>query len=248
MAKQTISSLPVALLLFVGCATVAHPTAGGPDHITVIGTPGGVESLLPAHAPTVTSDESFTPEQIALLAEAVVRANSMTSDTTFVAVLTEMERAQEIDWGRRKRRLLPRTALASPTRWLLDRFATEGNYRVTDIGVGDFTFPPTTAMTTACIPFNPTCALQTTLAPGYVTVDATINALANTLVHERVHSFGQAHGRRQTRRANLCDAAYIMGDLAEVLLARRDEGAPVKPRQALCGKLHRRLLARRVVK
>ena len=137
----------------------------------------------------------------------------------------------------------------APVAWLLGRFETEGNYRVTDVHVGtSFSYPPTTAVTTACVPFSNTCALQTHVSPVWVTrTTGMSNALANTLVHERVHSYGQMHGWSQKSGPNRCDAAYVMGDLAESLLRRREEGAPIVPRGALCRSLRRRLVERGIV-
>lgn len=240
----------VPALLLAGCATArtaADDTAGA-DHLTLVDGTRPAEALLNSTSALDAPGEDFTSADTALITRAVSLANSITADTAFAAVLREMEAAREIDWGRRKRRLLPRESKRAPTGWVVGRFAAEGNYGLRDVGAGTFSYPPTTAMTKACVPFSTSCPLRTRLAPGYVAYTGQrINALANTLVHERVHSFGQIHGRRQTRGANLCDAAYVMGDLAESLLEHRAQGAPIAPRQVLCRALHRRLAARRIV-
>ncbi|HEU0299886.1 MAG TPA: hypothetical protein VFR37_10535 [Longimicrobium sp.] len=245
---KAIVILSSQAVLLAGCASLARPVEEvDADHVTLIDAPEGAAAA--AAAADDSRGEEFDARQTGLITDAVRRANSITSDTTFVAVLREMEIAREIDWGRRRRRLIPRSAQSAPTAWLVGRFATEGNYRVSDVGVGTtFSYPPTTAVTTACIPFSTTCALVTHVSPAWVTrTSQMINALANTLVHERVHSYGQMHGLSQKRGPNMCDAAYVIGDLAESLLRRRDEGAPIVPRQVLCRKLRRRLVARGVV-
>lgn len=45
-------------------------------------------------------------------------------------------------------------------------------------------------------------------------------SIANTLVHERVHSLCYVHAQ-PTRDAAYCDPAYVVGDLAEVVLRAR---------------------------
>jgi hypothetical protein len=247
MIERSVISITVALSL-ASCATFSESTSdsSAADHVTLAGQPA--ERLADTAMPVSGSEADFTPSQRALLAEAIAQANRITSDTAFLTILREMEVSGEIEWGRKRRRLLPRAARRAPIAWLLNRFEAEGNYGSDDIGVSEVSYPPTTAVTTACIPFSPSCALITEISPSYVTATTTMkNALANTLVHERVHSFGQQHGWSQARGPNMCDAAYVVGDLAESLLRSRDEGTSIVPRQALCGKLHRRLVARRIV-
>jgi hypothetical protein len=73
-------------------------------------------------------------------------------------------------------------------------------------------------------------------------------AIVNTLTHERVHSFGVEHGTDQSRAPNVCDSAYIWGDVAEALLRHREEGQPVRPREDLCPAVHQYLNAQGIVR
>jgi|KBSMisStaDraftv2_1062788.scaffolds.fasta_scaffold148297_4 hypothetical protein len=86
-------------------------------------------------------------------------------------------------------------------------------------------------------------------APGSATtglnvwkLDRRVPAVANTLVHERAHSFGFLHRCGETRAANLCDVAYVAGDLAEALSSHSCPGEPVCP--ALAAELQKRGLVK----
>ena len=247
MIRITALVLP-AVLCSIGCATFKESDEESlpGDHVTVTVESG--ERLSDAAGADTAREAGFTPAQQALLMDAIAWAEIVTADTSFRAIVREMEAAGEIAWGWKRRRLLPSGARQAPTAWLVDRFTTEGHYALEEIGVSQASYPPTTAVTTACNPLDPTCALETDISPRYVTSTAAIpGALANTLVHERVHSFGQQHGWSQKRGPNKCDAAYVMGDLAESLLRHRTDGAPIIPRETLCRSLQRRLTARRIV-
>jgi hypothetical protein len=220
--------LLLAVLLLTGCASVAPIEET--SHFTLADS--AVSSAAPA--------DVFTPAQAARVSQAVQRTNVIVTDSTFVAVMRDLEANRRISWRGKSLELLPRDARALPASWLLARFAREGNYTMAQIGARNFPDPLTTASTAPCDPADTACALETDLGIQYVE-EATVDAIANTLVHERVHSFGQKHARGQSRKRNLCDASYIMGDLAEALLRYRDTGAAVTPREDLCPALHDRL-------
>lgn len=226
--------LPAGLAFLAACASAPSPPPDDVPHFT------GADSAAapPAHA--------WTPEQAARVSRAIQRADSIVTDPVYVSILRDLEARRRISWPGRTRSLLPSTADARPTSWMLDRFAREGNYGMDDIGGRNFPDPRTTASTAPCVPFQAGCKLETDLGITYVD-SATVEEIANTLIHERVHSFGQEHAWGQQRRFNLCDAPYVMGDLAEMLLLHRDTGQPVAPRQKLCRALHKRLRADGIV-
>lgn len=245
--QHKLRQLPVlawTCLLF-GCASVpSKARAPGftditlPDPTTVEGngSRGGVRIVEGA------SRGQFTAAQLSLITAALVRADSVTADSQFQSTLLQMATEGELQWTEKNFRLIPDSVRSSATQWILHRFSAEGNYRLLDV-FAKRKRSSTTAWTTACIPYNPECSLQTALNTRYVYVapDRTIYAITNTLVHERVHSFGQEHGESQYRWDNVCDAAYILGDLAEAILRRRAEGTPIEPRERLCPALETRL-------
>lgn len=191
----------------------------------------------------------FTPEQADLLRRAIATADSIVTDPVFRSVARGMEEWGSVDWRENRGKLLPEEAVPGRTQWLLARFGKEGNYRMEDVHPRRARGTGTTAWTRACRPSSPTCRLETDVNLNVVYVDSgrTIYALANTLIHERVHSFGQVHGASQYRADNVCDVAYVLGDMAEALLRHRAERAPIRPREDLCPALHERLEARGIV-
>lgn len=213
-------------------------------------------SALPGCATVrgVVSPPRFTAEQTALLRRALPAADSIVADPVFRAVARQMEEEEQIHWTEDKLELIPDGARSRPTAWLLARFEKEGGHRLEELSPERYGGTEITAVTRPCGPYDPVCRPITRVnveilrADSGVDPERTVHALANTLVHERVHAFGQKHGRSQARAPNRCDAAYVLGDIAETLLRHRAEGAPVVPRQTLCLGLQHRLRARGVVR
>lgn len=195
--------------------------------------------LLPlaacAGGPATVPDD-FSAAQRARLAAALRIGEAALADSTFGAVVEEMAAAGEVVWRRRHRQRLP-DSVAHPTRWLLRHVRAHGLFPADSLRVWPESRRQTrtTAVTTAC---------HGATALNVFKLDRDMFAIANTLVHERTHTLCQKHGPRSGRAPNRCDAAYVFGDLAEMLAAYRATGAATQPRQTLCPALHARLAAR----
>ena len=128
------------------------------------------------------------------------------------------------------------SAEANPAGWVLGQYASAGLFRRDQVRAWHplkLMFTSTTAVTT---PGVDSTGLNVWL------LNRSVDSIMNTLVHERVHSFGFVHREGQTRPANVCDAAYVAGDLAEVLNSGKC------PDEGVCPALSEELVTRRVVK
>jgi len=122
--------------------------------------------------------------------------------------------------------------------WLFAQFRTRGGQTRETIGSYRPPWPWSHAVAQTAAP----CVLRVEFSDRRDHSDPV--SVANTLIHERVHSFGHAHAHGNKRSPNACDAAYVMGDAAEAILAHRrrladyDFDAPMC--QALCDALNAR--------
>lgn len=195
---------------------------------------------------------AWSEERAEVLDEAIARATQISADTAFLAIVRESASENEIVWTARNLSHLPDSAHANPTEWILSRFSQAGHFRVSEIGVGNWTFSrtlrkTTRAKTVACPLRKQLCTtFRTRFHPRIVRRKA-LNALANTVIHERIHAFGQVHVS-QKRSLNKCEAPSVMGDIAESLLEFREQNRPIQPRQTLCPPLEKRLRARGIVR
>ncbi|HEY0038723.1 MAG TPA: hypothetical protein VGB66_18630 [Longimicrobium sp.] len=235
-------------LLFVVLATTSCATAMQGVR------PGGAEDLPLTEAEDRALGEAraWSTAELAILDSAIARAERIAADTAFLQIVRESAVANEIVWRKKNLTNLPDTVHRRATEWILQRFREAGHFRTTEIRAGEWEFDPakkksTRAMTPACLRSRQPCTtFSTRFHPAIVRSDA-LNALANTVIHERIHAFGQRH-ISQKRRRNRCEAPSVIGDVAESLLAWRDQGQPIEPRQTLCRTLAARLRARGIVR
>lgn len=194
--------------------------------------------------------KNWTTSEISILNEARALAVDITSDREFQEIVLAAADANEIAWPTGTLRNIPVAERGRPTRWVIDRLDEVGHFPISEILVGNLTWTrrkKIRAKTVACLLVNQLCTRFTTrFNPRIVRSDRLI-ALANTFIHERIHAIGQRHVS-QDRTLNLCEAPSVIGDIAESLLARRELGRPITPRQRLCRAINDRLRALDIVR
>ncbi|GAB5521356.1 MAG: hypothetical protein RhofKO_36070 [Rhodothermales bacterium] len=166
-----------------------------------------------------------------MIEDAIHLSNATVADSLYGAIILEMAEADEIAWGRKRTRRMPRRARRHPTRWLLQQIQANGVLDLADLRAWK-KHAPIAALTSPCEPNTQLNLLQ---------LDRDVFALAGTLVHERTHALCVTHPESQKRLDNLCDAAYIFGDLTETLARHRDADARLRIRRPLCPALCQRL-------
>jgi hypothetical protein len=237
-------------LFMSGCASASARYAEGELTHVVFAASG--EGLVPASV-GVDADlatarlTEFSDRQRAVLTTALQWADTMIADTTYTNVIGHLERSRIVEWTPIKYALLPPHIGMTYGSYMRGRFATEGNYQLTDIKAR-YKNSKTTGWTTACRWDREDCRLETYLNTKFMTPNRPMHAYVNTLIHERLHSFGMQHGDNQERAPNLCDAAYVYGDVAEALLRHRMSGTAIVPRERLCPGVHDYLVQLGIVK
>lgn len=186
--------------------------------------------------------------QINILNQARTLAVNITSDREFQEIVLASADANEIAWPTATLKNIPVAEREHPTRWVLDRLDEVGHFPISEILVGGWSpQSQTRAKTFPCLLRNQLCTNFTTrFLPRIVRSNALI-ALANTFIHERIHAIGQVHVSKERKR-NLCEAPSVIGDIAESLLANRELGRPIRPRQRLCPAINVRLRALNIVR
>lgn len=233
-------------LFMYGCASASSRYAES-ELTHVVLAPSG-EGLVGADADLATARlAEFSDRQRAVLTTALQRADTIIADTTYTNVIGHLERSGIVEWTPRKSALLPQHIGMTYGSYMRGRFATEGNYQLSDIKAR-YKNSKTTGWTTACPWDREDCRLETYLNTKFMTPDRPMHAYVNTLIHERLHSFGMEHGDSQKRADNLCDAAYVYGDVAEALLRYRMGGTAIVPRERLCRGVHDYLVELGIVK
>jgi hypothetical protein len=185
-----------------------------------------------------TGCATVAPQSYPVVDEAIRLQNEVLRDSRFTAILLDMQEQGAITWDEP---LTPSAAIEAATEsslahWLAKRYAMDGGYTRQEVRLWRkwYPFSSTTAVTGQGAP---------TTRLNIWRLDRTAISVANTPVHERVHSFGQGHAHGQTKPPNQCDAAYVAGDLAQVLLAKGEKAivfaeTPICP--GLCAAVRRR--------
>lgn len=173
----------------------------------------------------------FTASQELLIEDAIALSNATVADSLFGSIVLHMGEADEIAWGRQRVRRMPARARTQPTRWLLNEIQTNGVLDLGDLRPWK-KHAPIAALTSPCEPNTQLNLLQ---------LDRDVFALAGTLVHERTHALCVTHPRSQKRLDNICDPAYVFGDLTETLARHRDADARLRVLRPLCPALCQRL-------
>jgi hypothetical protein len=182
----------------------------------------------------------FTPRQRVLVNEAIAHTSVAVQDPLLTEIVLELDQQRAIEWDSLRIKALPADAQADPNGWLLRQYAERGPYEYHEVN--------------AWFPLNLFSITKAATTPGDTVTYLNVRKLrrssfsvANTLFHERAHSFGQIHPVDQTRATNLCDAAYVYGDLAAILTRYRAENTPVEPEETLCPALCESLRRRGLV-
>jgi hypothetical protein len=196
--------------------------------------------MLPLLLPILLAG-CFTHGQKQLVTQAVGLTRVAIQDPLFTEVVLELDRMQAIEWDTARTNELPEAARAEPTRWLLRQYQEHGPFEVAEVNAWIKWREPWTITTAATTPGDDETYLN------IFKLGRSRFSVANTLLHERAHTFCQVHPVTQTRADNLCDAAYVFGDLAEVVTRYREEGMPAAPDQKLCPALCDVLRARGLI-
>lgn len=169
---------------------------------------------------------------------AIYLQQEIIDDSLFSKILVELEKEGSIDWQEGSTSKVKENFNDYQNRayWVLEMFQSKGSYDSSSVYLWRKWNPwsATTAVT------NP-CGNSTKLNKWNLKRDK--YSIANTLIHERLHSFCLVHPDEQTREKNKCDISYIAGDLAEVLILkkngieRRELNKPICP--ALAEKIER---------
>ncbi|QTD38108.1 hypothetical protein JL193_02035 [Polaribacter batillariae] len=155
----------------------------------------------------------------------------------FKKILLELEVTNDIDWSEGRTSFIKEDLndYQSNTHWLIDKYETKGGYDKNAVFLWRKFNPwsSTTAVTTKCVE-------KTKLNKWKLKRDK--YSILNTLIHERVHSFCQVHPNgKQTRVANVCDASYVAGDLAEILILNKMGVKERKMNKPICPALKKKI-------
>jgi hypothetical protein len=149
--------------------------------------------------------------------EAIDLQTDVVNDPLFNKILKELESEKAIEWNEGRTNFVKEklSDYISNVDWLIEKYNTEGAYPSNSVFLWRKwnPFSSTTAVTTQCV--------ETTKLNKWK-LNRDKYSILNTLIHERVHSFCLVHpSGQQTRQANMCDASYVAGDLAEILILYR---------------------------
>jgi hypothetical protein len=188
---------------------------------------------------TLSSCARFSQNQSATVESAIGLQSEVLIVSDFWEILANLENQGAIKWDAPLIPAAESESLAFPNRtaWLIAKFKAEGPFQRSQIKPWRKwnPFSSTTASTAAGTP-------RTRL--NLWRLDRTSISIANTLFHERVHGFGQVHAHGQTKNGNQCDAAYVVGDLAEYLLVERGQIAGSEGKVTACAALCSELTVR----
>lgn len=165
--------------------------------------------------------------------EAIELQSDIVNDPLFNKILKELESENAIDWndGRTNFVIENLSDYNSNIDWLIEKYRTKGAYPSNSVFLWRKwnPFSSTTAVTSQCV--------ETTKLNKW-NLNRDKYSILNTLIHERVHSFCLVHPPgKQTRQANMCDASYIAGDLAEILILYRKNIKERTMDKPICPKL-----------
>lgn len=165
--------------------------------------------------------------------EAIELQSDVVNDPLFNKILKELESDGAIDWNEGRTNFVNENLsdYKSNIDWLIEKYKSEGAYPSNSVFLWRKwnPFSSTTAVTTQCV--------ETTKLNKWK-LNRDKYSILNTLIHERVHSFCLVHpSGKQTRQANMCDASYIVGDLAEILILYRKGVKERKMDKPICPKL-----------
>lgn len=151
------------------------------------------------------------------VASAIDLQQTVIDDTLFAQILNELEASKSIDWNNRTNSINENlSTYKSNTEWLLSQYKIQKVFDRESVLLWRKwnPFSSTTAVTNNCS--------RKTKLNKWKLKDNDKYSILNTLIHERVHSFCLTHFKNQTRETNQCDASYIAGDLAEIIILYRN--------------------------
>ncbi|SFQ79955.1 hypothetical protein [Hymenobacter arizonensis] len=187
--------------------------------------------------------DSFTPEQLEKLTEALRLANRLIKDPLFAGVLRDLQDRGQIDWRapgtKRRYSRLPQDQWARPTAYIMEQFIQKQLNPITD-------FRPYRWAPGSDVTGSSTCVADPKINVNLI-MNRSLGNIAGTIIHERVHTFCQRH-TCNCPEENQCDLAYQAGSLARAINLYRANGSrPVSLRRhKLCAALKARLEARRL--
>ena len=164
------------------------------------------------------------------------------SSPLYAEIFTELETTGAITWKTNtlvSNPLNNRQSYSSNTEWLLANYNEKGMAEANNLSFYKSFWRK--SKTTAKVK---TCSSTVKINIRKINGSRDKFSWANTLLHERIHSFCLQHTGGQTRPANMCDMAYIVGDLAEAVLIAQTEGTATKSYPNVCPALCEALSAR----
>jgi hypothetical protein len=168
------------------------------------------------------------------IVQAVALQDVVLADPRFAGILSELEEKHAIDW--RDRFFTPEIQreagrFRTNTAWLLGQYAQRRGFSLENVRTWR-KWNPLSSTVAITDPLGNSTKLN------LWKLSSVPSSIAATLIHERVHSFGAIHPETQTRLGNECDASYVAGDLAQVILvqggARASEKFDAPMCRALC--------------
>jgi len=149
--------------------------------------------------------------------KAIEMQELIVNDPLYFKILRELEDEGSISWkeGSTTMILEDLSFFNNKIEWLVSNLKYKKPYNKDSVFM-KFYFNPFSSTTAATVP-----NVHTTLLNKW-NLDRDKYSILNTLMHEIIHSYGLIHPNNQYRIDNQCDAAYIAGDLAELLALHRD--------------------------
>lgn len=175
-------------------------------------------------------------EQKDKVTNAIKLQKTIMEDELFIKILKDLEQSNSINWSENRTQYVSTLELSkfdNKVDWLLNEYKTKGVFSKDSVFLWRKWNPlsNTTAVTSRC---------KHTTKLNKWKLKRSEYSIANTLIHERVHSFCLIHPN-QKRSGNECDPAYIVGDLAQIIILYRKGKLEIAMNKPLCSELKNKI-------
>lgn len=160
-------------------------------------------------------ETTFTDANRQRLQEALSIANEVIKDSLFLNILKELDQKGKIDWGNSRISSLPPEARQAPGAFILEQFRSRGLNKLEEFQAYEWRPGSNTTASSYC---------DSLPKINVNKLDRDLDDISGTIIHERIHTFCQTHVSN-FRPRNLCDLAYIAGDLSIAIYNYRAAGS-----------------------
>lgn len=158
---------------------------------------------------------TFTEANKQILQQALNIGNEIIKDSLFLNILKELDQKGKIEWGSSRISSLPSEARQAPGAFILEQFRLKGLNKLEEFQAYEWRPGSSTTASSYC---------DNLPKINVNRLDRDLDDISGTIIHERIHTFCQIH-LKNTRSGDLCDFAYIAGDLSIAIYNYRAAGS-----------------------